>query len=192
MTSPNSGPAHGLHPRSRSPTPEQRKLVAARDRRPDRARSSTRDYPGVEFLQWPGGLVASVFSNGYIAPLVVEVRGDNLESSCDAQSQARSPRSRAPFPGIRDVYVRRSRTTTPRSASTPTARTAGLVGVTARDAAQTTLEATLGNINTPERLDRPDNGQSYYVVTYYDGKRSRDPSALAQIPVRVDRRRRRP
>ena len=28
-------------------------------------------YPGVEFLQWPGGLVASVFANGYIAPMVV-------------------------------------------------------------------------------------------------------------------------
>ena len=39
----------------------------------------TRGYPGVQFLQWPGGLVASVFSNGYNAPIVVEVRGDRLE-----------------------------------------------------------------------------------------------------------------
>ena len=31
-------------------------------------------YPGVEFLQAPGGLVASVFANGYRAPLALEVR----------------------------------------------------------------------------------------------------------------------
>ena len=31
-------------------------------------------YPGVEFLQWPGGLVASVFSNGYVAPIALEPR----------------------------------------------------------------------------------------------------------------------
>src|SRR5262249_28333608 len=42
-----------------------------------------KDYPGVEFLQWPGGLVASVFSNGYLAPLAVEVTGDNLDQLYD-------------------------------------------------------------------------------------------------------------
>jgi multidrug efflux pump subunit AcrB len=31
----------------------------------------------------------------------------------------------------------------------------------------------------------PANGQSYYVVTYYDGKSVTDPNALAQIPVRM-------
>ena len=42
-------------------------------------------------------------------------------------------------------------------------------------AAQTTLEATLGNINTPSVWIDPNNGQSYYVVTYYDGARGRRP-----------------
>ena len=64
-------------------------------------------------------------------------------------------------------------------------REAGLVGVTALDAAQTTLEATLGNINTPSVWIDPNNGQSYYVVTYYDGKAVPDPNALAQLPVRI-------
>ncbi len=40
-----------------------------------------------------------------------------------------------------------------------------MVGVTARSAAQTTLEATFGNINTPSVWIDPTNGQSYYVVT---------------------------
>jgi multidrug efflux pump subunit AcrB len=65
---------------------------------------------------------------------------------------------------------------------------AGLVGVTARTAAQTTLEATLGNINTPSVWIDPDNGQSYYVVTYYDSKGVSDPNALGQIPARIDDR----
>ena len=59
-------------------------------------------FPGVEFLQWPGGLVASVFSNGYIAPLVVEVRGDNLEQ-LDEQANAVAEVART-VPGIRDIY----------------------------------------------------------------------------------------
>jgi multidrug efflux pump subunit AcrB len=59
-----------------------------------------------------------------------------------------------------------------------------MVGVTARDAAQTTLEATLGNINTPSVWVDPANGQSYYAVTYYDGKRVPDINALAALPVR--------
>src|SRR5262249_34842986 len=62
---------------------------------------------------------------------------------------------------------------------------AGLVGVTSRRAAQTTLEATLGNINTPSVWIDSGNGQSYYVVTSYDGDRVSDTQALAQLPVRV-------
>jgi multidrug efflux pump subunit AcrB len=52
-------------------------------------------------------------------------------------------------------------------------------------AAQTTLEATLGNINTPSVWIDGSNGQSYYVVTYYDGHVVDDPNALGRIPVRL-------
>jgi multidrug efflux pump subunit AcrB len=62
---------------------------------------------------------------------------------------------------------------------------AGIVGVSARDAAQTTLEATLGNINTPSVWIDPSNGQSYYVVTYYDGAQVPDIGALGELPVRI-------
>src|SRR5581483_11142310 len=63
---------------------------------------------------------------------------------------------------------------------------AAFVDVSARTAAQTTLESTLGNINTPSVWIDGTNGQSYYVVTYYDGKAVSDPASLAQIPVRID------
>ncbi len=100
----------------------------------------------MEFLQWPGGLVASVFSNGYLAPLVVEVAADNLEE-LDAQSKAVAEVART-VPGIRDVYPSLQIDYPEVRVETDRTR-AALVDVSARGAAQTTLEATLGNINTP-------------------------------------------
>jgi len=180
MTSPNSGPHMGFI-RLALVDPDKRTLsqgqIAERMRK-----ILTQRYPGVEFLQWPGGLVASVFSNGYIAPLVVEVLGDDLqELEAHARAVAEVARGVA---GVRDVRVSLEndfpevRVETRREQS-------GLVGVSARAVAQTTLDATLGNINGPSVWIDPRNGQSYYVVTQYDGTTVSDPSSLAQIPVRV-------
>jgi multidrug efflux pump subunit AcrB len=124
--------------------------------------------------------VDSVFANGYIAPLVIEVRGDNLEE-LDAQAKAVAEVART-VPGVRDV--RSSLQIDYPEVHVDTDREkAGLVGVTLRRAAQTTLEATLGNINTPSVWIDPDNGQSYYVVTSYGGVA--DIRALERLPVRV-------
>jgi multidrug efflux pump subunit AcrB len=139
-------------------------------------------YPGVEFLQAPGGLVASVFSNGYIAPLVVEVQGSDLETMLD-QSKAVAEVART-VPGIRDPYVRLENDFPELRVDTDR-ETAGLVGVAARDAAQTTLEATLGNVNTPAVWTDSSNGQSYYVVTYYDDSVVKDTTAIGEVPIRV-------
>jgi multidrug efflux pump subunit AcrB len=62
---------------------------------------------------------------------------------------------------------------------------AGMVGVSARTIGQSTLEATLGNINTPSVWIDAGNGQSYYVVTYYEHSAVSDPNALAELPVLV-------
>ncbi|HXJ22427.1 MAG TPA: efflux RND transporter permease subunit, partial [Polyangia bacterium] len=76
IVSPNVGPHTGFL-RLAFSDPEERSLsqseMAARARE-----ILTREFPGVETLQYPGGLVASVFANGYTAPLVVEIRGDKL------------------------------------------------------------------------------------------------------------------
>jgi multidrug efflux pump subunit AcrB len=180
MTSPNSGPHMGFL-RLALVDAENRKL--SQREIADKSREIlNRRYPGVEFLQWPGGLVASVFANGYIAPLVVEVRGDNLAELMErARAVAEVTRS---VPGVRDVEIS-MQNDYPEVRVETTREQAGLVGVSARMAAQTTLEATLGNINTPSVWIDPANGQSYYVVTYYDGAKVADPSALAQIPVRL-------
>ncbi|HEY2733954.1 MAG TPA: efflux RND transporter permease subunit, partial [Polyangiales bacterium] len=176
MTSPNSGPHMGF---IRLALSDPDKRAHSQREIADMSRAIlNRNYPGVEFLQWPGGLVASVFANGYIAPLVVEVRGDNL-AELEAQGKAVAEVARS-VPGIRDIRVS-LQTDYPEVRVDTERDEAGLVGVSARVAAQTTLEATLGNINTPSVWIDPANGQSYYVITYYDGQHVQDPSDLAQI-----------
>ena len=180
MTSPNAGPHMGFI-RLALASPEER--GQSQRELADRVREIlNRGYPGVEFLQWPGGLVASVFANGYIAPVVVELRGDKLDE-LDAQAKAVAEVART-VPGVRDIYPS-LQMDYPEIRVDTDRRKAGLVGVTALDAAQTTLEATLGNINTPSVWIDPNNGQSYYVVTYYDGKAVPDANALGQLPVRI-------
>ena len=183
MNSPNAGPHMGF---IRLELSEAEHRKHSQRELADQARAIlTRDYPGVSFLQWPGGLVASVFSNGYLAPLVVEVRGDSLEELYE-QSMAIAEVART-VPGIRDI--------TPQlQIDYPEVRIeldrtqAGMVGVQLRGAAQTTLEATLGNINAPGIWVDGSNGQSYYVVTAYDGKAVSDPNLLAQVPARLSER----
>ncbi|MBX3229859.1 MAG: efflux RND transporter permease subunit [Labilithrix sp.] len=180
MTSPNMGTHQGFigielaDPAARDL--DQREIA-------DRMREIlAHTYPGVDFLQAPGALVASVFLNGYIAPMVVEVRGDDLATLID-QSRAVAEVART-VPGIRDVYVRLEDDFPELRVDTDREK-AGLVGVTARDAAQTTLEAVYGNINTPAVWTDPGNGQSYYVVTYYDDAIIQDTAAVGEVPVRV-------
>jgi len=180
MTSPNSGPHMGFI-RAALAEPARRKYTQ-REIADQMREILNRDFPGVELLQWPGGLVASVFSNGYIAPLVVEVGSDSLEE-LDAKSKAIAEVA-ATVPGIRDIYP--SLEIDYPEVRVETDRTeAALVDLSARTAAQTTLEATLGNINTPSVWIDGSNGQSYYVVTSYDRQVVDDPGALARIPVRI-------
>jgi len=101
MTSPNNGPHMGF---IRLALADEEKRTLSQREIADKMREIlNRRYPGVEFLQWPGGLVASVFANGYIAPLVVEVRGDNL-AELDSQARAVAEVART-VPGVRDVRV---------------------------------------------------------------------------------------
>jgi multidrug efflux pump subunit AcrB len=180
IVSPNVGPHTGFL-RLAFSDPERRTI--SQEELATRAREIlTREYPGVEVLQYPGGLVASVFANGYTAPLVVEVRSDQLDE-LDARAKAVARVARK-VPGIRDV--RSSLQIDYPEIHVETDREkAGLVGVTSRRAAETTLEATLGNINTPSVWIDAANGQSYYVVTSYDPARVGDTHALSQLPVRI-------
>jgi multidrug efflux pump subunit AcrB len=142
----------------------------------------TREFPGVEVLQYPGGLVASVFANGYTAPFVVEVHNDNM-AELDEEARAVAEVART-VPGVRDVKVS-LQLDYPEVHVDTDREMAGLVGTSEREAAETTLEATLGNINTPGVWIDSNNGQSYYVVTSYDSTQVTDTEALGALPVRV-------
>jgi len=181
MNSPNWGPHMGFirlgltDPEDRSES--QHELA-------DRARAIlVQDYPGVDFLQWPGGLVASVFSNGYNAPLVVEVRADSLESlEYESKQVAEVART---VGGVRDVW-QTFESDYPEVHVDTDREQAGTVGVSARMAAQATLDATVGNINIPSVWVDGANGEAYYLVTEYDDKRIDDTAALRTIPLRVN------
>jgi multidrug efflux pump subunit AcrB len=180
MNNPNWGPHMGFI-RLELVDPEHRSI--SQDELANRIRAIlNKDYPGVETLQWPGGLVASVFSNGYLAPLAVEIRSDNLDQ-LEERSHAVAEVART-VPGIRDIYPT-LQLDYPEVHINTDREEAGQVGVTARAAAQTTLEATMGNINTPSVWVDSSNGVSYYVVTAYDAKQLADPQELSEAPVKV-------
>ncbi|MGO8992304.1 MAG: efflux RND transporter permease subunit [Polyangiaceae bacterium] len=180
LVSPNVAPNTGFL-RIAFCDPEERKMsqgaLAAAARR-----ILTHDFPGVETLEAPGGLVASVFANGYPAPLVIEVRGENLEK-LQERSLAIADVARS-IPGVRDVKTSLELDYPEVHVDTDREK-AGFVGVGMKDAAETTLEGTLGNINTPGVWIDANNGQSYYVVTSYDGTRVADAQEMATLPVRV-------
>jgi multidrug efflux pump subunit AcrB len=180
LVSPNVAPNTGFL-RVQFSDPEERKLTQTQISVKIRE-ILTRDFPGVEVLQYPGGLVASVFANGYTAPFVVEVHNDNM-AELDEEARAVADVART-VPGIRDV--RESLQTDYPEIHVDTEReTAGFAGATERSAAQTTLDATIGNVNVPGVWIDEHNGQSYYVVTSYDNERVNDIKALGALPVRV-------
>jgi multidrug efflux pump subunit AcrB len=178
LASPNVAPNTGFL-RIAFTSPESRRLtqgeIASRARK-----ILNREFPGVELVEYPGGLVASVFANGYTAPLVIEVESDNLDV-LDARARAVAEVART-VPGIRDVHESLEldypeiRVETDREKS-------GLVGSSLREAAQATLEATTGNINSPGVWVDAANGRAYYVVTSYEGIRLPDANALGTLPV---------
>ena len=179
MNSPNAGPHMGFI-RLALVAPEHRK--ASQREIADRAREILHQhFPGVEFLQWPGELVASVFSNGYLAPIVVEIRGEDLRALRASLEKAAAVACKVP--GMVDPYIS-LQTDYPEVQVDTNREEAAAVGVDSRMAAQATLDSTYGNINTPGVWVDGKNGQSYYVVTAY--KDIQDPEALMQVPLRPD------
>ena len=140
------------------------------------------NFPGVEARQSPGGLVTSVFANGYLSPLVLELEGEDLD-----ELRGRAERVVAvarEIPGLRDPTIALE-TDAPELRVETDREAAGRVGVSARDIAQSVLEATLGNINTPGIWVDGSNGQSYFVVTQLDNESVFDRPSLENAPVRA-------
>ncbi len=181
IVSPNVAPNTGYLRLQFSPADDRK---ASQQELADEAREIIhREFPGVETLQSPGGLVAAVFANSYYAPLVVEIRGENLDVM-QAQAEAIAGVAQT-VDGVRDVRTSVELRYPEIHVDTDREK-AGFVGVDSRTAAQTTLDATIGNINQPSVWIDPKNGQSYYVVTSYEADKVTDTRQLGELPVRVD------
>ncbi|MDR3682933.1 MAG: efflux RND transporter permease subunit [Geothrix sp.] len=178
--SPNPGPNSGFIQLALSDV-EKRK--ASQQELADQARDIlNKNFPGVEFLQSPGGLVASVFSNGYFSPLVLEVRNENLNKLSDQLQDVAGVARKVP--GLVDMYPS-VEVDYPEVHIDTNRQTAAEVNVSARAIAQQTLESTYGNINTPSVWVDEHNGQTYYVVTSYN--QITDPSKLMAVPAFMDK-----
>ena len=178
--SPNPGPNSGFIQMAMA---DVEKRHTSQQEIADQARTIlNRHFPGVEFVQSPGGLVASVFANGFFAPVVVEVRNANLtqlrDQLLDVASVARG------VAGIADLYPS-VQVDYPEVHVDTNRQEAAQVNVSARLIAQTTLESTFGNINTPSVWVDQRNGQTYYVVTSYNN--ISDPAKLMAVPALVDK-----
>ena len=180
MNSPNAGPHMGFV-RLQLTDLEEREHTQAELAALSRT-ILAQHYPGVDFVQAPGSIVASLFNNGYRTPGVLEIRGDDLDELTEA-SHAVAAVARE-VAGLRDVYTN-LQTSYPELRLQTDRERAGMVGISARDVAQTTLEATLGNINSPSVWVDSNNGQAYYVVTYYDNAVIRDRTSLGATPLRT-------
>jgi multidrug efflux pump subunit AcrB len=178
--SPNPGPNSGFIQLALSDV-EKRK--ANQQELADRARDIlNRNFPGVEFLQSPGGLVASVFSNGYFSPLVLEVRNEDLNKLSDQLHDVAEVARKVP--GLVDMYPS-VEVDYPEVHVDTNRQVASEVNVSARAVAQETLESTYGNINTPSVWVDEHNGQTYYVVTSYN--QITDPNKLMSVPAFMDK-----
>jgi multidrug efflux pump subunit AcrB len=178
--SPNPGPNSGFIQLALSDV-EKRK--ASQQELADKARDIlNKNFPGVEFLQAPGGLVASVFSNGYFSPIVLEIRNENLNKLSDQLHDVAEVARKVP--GLVDMYPS-VEVDYPEVHVDTNRQMASEVNVSARAVAQQTLESTYGNINTPSVWVDENNGQTYYVVTSYN--QITDPNKLMAIPAFMDK-----
>ncbi len=171
MISPNVGPHTGFLRLALLRSRGAQDCRKRRDRRPGRGRSWTREFPGVETPAVSGRAGRQrLRQRVHRRPLVVEVRGDNLEE-LDAQAKAIAEVART-VPGVRDVRSSLQMDYPEIHVDTDREK-AGLRRRDGRDAPRrrrwrrrsaTSTRRASGSIRN--------NGQSYYVVTSYDGAAS--------------------
>ena len=165
--------------------PEERKLSQARARRQGRARSSPASSPASRSCSTPAASSPASSPTATSAPLVVEVRGDNLDE-LDAQAQAVAEVART-VPGIRDVRAS-LQIDYPEIHVDTDREKAGLVGVTARDGGADDARGDARQHQHARRLDRSRTTASRTTSSPPTTARSvADTQALGALPVRVER-----
>ncbi|MHB8418451.1 MAG: efflux RND transporter permease subunit [Myxococcales bacterium] len=124
-------------------------------------------FPGVQFTFQPGGLVSGVMNFGSMAPITMELVGDDLKASHALAEQVgyimRHTR------GLEDVRISREDDYPEFDVDIDRTK-AAMMGFNESDAAQALVDMSNGNINTPGVWVDPKTGNAYYFVTQYDDK----------------------
>ncbi|MHB8418450.1 MAG: efflux RND transporter permease subunit [Myxococcales bacterium] len=124
-------------------------------------------FPGVQFTFQPGGLVSGIMNFGSMAPITMELVGDELKTSHDLSEQVgylmRHTR------GLEDVRISREDDYPEFDVDIDRTK-AAMMGFNEADAAQALVDMSNGNINTPGVWVDPKTGNAYYFVTQYDDK----------------------
>ncbi|MHB1845692.1 MAG: efflux RND transporter permease subunit [Deltaproteobacteria bacterium] len=132
----------------------------------DRLRGPLREaFPGIQFTFQPGGLVSGIMNFGAMAPITMELSGDDLQESHDlAEKIAYLMRHTR---GLEDVRVSREDDYPEFDVDIDRTK-AAMVGFSEGQVAQALVDMSNGNINRPGVWVDPHNGNAYYVVTQYD------------------------
>ena len=124
-------------------------------------------FPGVQFTFQPGGLVSGVMNFGAMAPITMELVGDDLKASHELAEQVgyimRHTR------GLADVRISREDDYPEFDVDIDRTKTK-MMGFNEGDAAQALVDMSNGNINTPGVWVDPHSGNAYYFITQYDDK----------------------
>ncbi len=124
-------------------------------------------FPGTQFTFQPGGLVSGIMNFGAMAPITMELVGDDLSKShALAQEVGYVMRH---TPGLEDVRISREDDYPEFDVDIDRTKTA-MMGFSEGDAAQALVDMSNGNINTPGVWVDPRTGNAYYFVTQYDDK----------------------
>ncbi|HUB09749.1 MAG TPA: efflux RND transporter permease subunit [Myxococcales bacterium] len=144
--------------------PDKRKITQAEAVEALRA-PLAKAFPGIQFTFQPGGLVSGIMNFGAMAPITMELSGDNLKESHEiAQQVAYIMRHTR---GLADVRISREDDYPEFDVDIDRTK-AAMMGLSEDQVSQALLDMSNGNINHPGVWVDPHNGNAYYVVTQYD------------------------
>ncbi len=122
-------------------------------------------FPGVQFTFQPGGLVSGVMNFGAMAPITMELVGDDFEIGHKYAEEIGYIMRHTP--GLKDVRISREDDYPEFDVDIDRTKSA-MMGFSESQVAQALLDMSNGNINTPGVWVDPKTGNAYYLVTQYD------------------------
>jgi CzcA family heavy metal efflux pump len=176
MLASNSGP-HAAKVRVELAAPEHRKHGVEHYIKKIRERTLA-EFPGLSIIFDPRGTVRTIVNFGYKAPIVVEVRGYDLDTG--SRTAAEVERSLKKVAGLADVKSIRQ-DDYPNLQIDVDRQRAARFGITQDDVARVLLGSVFGNLSRPPFISDPQTGYFYEVITRLDAAYRDDIDSLGEI-----------